>query len=201
MSLPAQLGLFGSTDAPSLAPRFERVVRRELEPGAWVEHLSGFLEGQATVFEQLRGGLRWREEQRVMYDKTVLVPRLYATLPEDGALPPILERARRLLEERYGEALPRVSVGYYRDGRDSVAWHGDYVARRMESALVATISLGAPRPFVLRSRSSRHKLRWSLGFGDLFVMGGSCQRTWEHAVPKQKHAAPRISVMFRGNWG
>lgn len=201
MSLPAQLGLFGAGEAPAVCARFERITRIELDDDAWAEYLPGFLLGEAQVFEWLRSRVRWRQERRVMYDRTVQVPRLYATLPEDGPVPAILHAARGLFGQRYGEDLPRVSVGYYRDGRDSVAWHGDYVARNMDRALVATISLGAPRPFWLRSRATGQKHGWSLGFGDLFVMGGSCQRTWEHAVPKQKHAAPRISVMFRGDWG
>ena len=128
------------------------------------------------------------------------MPRLYAVLPADGALPAILERAQRLLGARYGEAFARVSLGYYRDGRDSVAWHGDYVAREMRQAVVATLSLGTPRPFLLRPSGGGSSLSWHLGWGDLFVMGGSCQRTWRHSVPKRKQAAPRIAVMFRPDW-
>jgi len=135
-----------------------------------------------------------------MYDREVRVPRLYAVLPEDGPIPPVLERARAELNERYGESFERLSLGYYRNGADSVAWHGDYVARRMQTATVATISIGAPRPFWLRPKAGGKRVALSLGWGDLLVMGGSCQRTWEHAVPKQKQAAPRIAIMFRPHW-
>lgn len=135
-----------------------------------------------------------------MYERQVTVPRLYAVLPEDGDVPGVLERARAALGARYGETFTRLSLGYYRDGADSVAWHGDYVARRMKSATVATISIGAPRPFWLRCKSGGQRLSFSLGWGDLIVMGGSCQRTWEHAVPKQRRAAARIAIMFRPDW-
>lgn len=196
----AQLGLFGGDQRVAITPRFEQLQRTELDVDAWVEHLPGFVQGQQQLFDQLREAVRWRHEQRMMYERSVLVPRLYGVLPEDGVVPPGLEEARGVLGERYGEAFERLSLGYYRDGADSVAWHGDYVARNMQSALVATISVGAPRPFWLRSKATGRRLSWSLGWGDLFVMGGSCQRTWEHAVPKRRQAAGRIAVMFRPVW-
>jgi len=121
-------------------------------------------------------------------------------LPQDGPIPPVLEAARRAISARYGENFTRLSLGYYRDGRDSVAWHGDYVARRLPSATVATISVGAPRSFQLRRKAGRDRVTLALGWGDLLVMGGTCQRTWEHAVPKTSQAAARIAIMFRPVW-
>lgn len=198
-----QLSLF---DAPQvgLDASFRGAVRTTL-PGpshdpAWVEHVPAWLDGHQRVFDELERSTRFRQEERTLYDQRVQVPRLYATLPEDGPVPDLLERAQRLLHQRYGEAFTRISLGYYRDGQDSVAWHGDYVAREMQSALVATLSLGAPRRFLLRPTGGGRSLGWSLGWGDLFVMGGSCQRTWQHCVPKRQHAAPRIAVMFRPVW-
>jgi alkylated DNA repair dioxygenase AlkB len=145
-------------------------------------------------------GTRWRRETREMYDRLVDVPRLTATLPEDGPLPPLVEQVRRVLSARYGTAFEHVTLGYYRHGGDSVAWHGDQVARKMDQALVATVSLGAPRRFLLRPAGGGPSLAFSLGWGDLIVMGGSCQRTWQHCVPKVAHAAPRMAVMFRPGW-
>jgi alkylated DNA repair dioxygenase AlkB len=199
----AQLSLF---DAPGVAldTTFHGALRTELpaatDEAAWVEYVPAWLSGHQVLFEELRRSVRWRQEERQMYERRVQVPRLYATLPADGPLPDILQRAARLLSERYGEAFERISLGYYRDGQDSVAWHGDYVARTMRRALVATISLGAPRPFLLRPSAGGRSLVWSLGWGDLIVMGGSCQRSWQHCVPKRRQAAPRISVMFRPAW-
>jgi len=115
-------------------------------------------------------------------------------------VPEVLQQAREALSTRYGESFDRLSLGYYRDGQDSVAWHGDYVARKLETATVATISLGAPRSFFLRPKGGGPRTTLKLGWGDLLVMGGSCQRTFEHAVPKVKCAAPRLAVMFRPAW-
>jgi alkylated DNA repair dioxygenase AlkB len=135
-----------------------------------------------------------------MYDRIVDVPRLYAVLPDDGPLLPILESARRTLSQQYDEDFQRTSLGYYRNGQDSVAFHGDYVAREMDRALVATVSVGAPRRFLMRPTGGGKSIALTLGWGDLLVMGGTCQRTWQHAIPKVKHALPRIAIMFRPVW-
>jgi alkylated DNA repair dioxygenase AlkB len=195
----SQLGLFGG-EAAGIDPSFSQLLRTELADGAWLDYAQGWLGGHEALLQELVASVRWRSEERTMYERTVQVPRLYATLPQDGPIPPLLERAREALSSHYGEAFERLSLGYYRDGRDSVAWHGDYVARRLPSATVATISVGAPRVFYLRHKGGKQRLTLSLGWGDLLVMGGTCQRTWEHAVPKVRQASPRIAIMFRPIW-
>src|ERR687891_1000781 len=80
---------------------------------------------------------------------------------------------------------------------DSVAWHGDRVARHRAETVVAILSLGSPRRFLLRPKGGGRSLRFEPAGGDLLVLGGTCQRTWEHTVPKRAQAGPRISVMFR----
>lgn len=87
----------------------------------------------------------------------------------------------------------------YRNGRDSVAWHGDTIGRgSTHDSAVAILSLGSPRALLLRPRGGGPTLPHELGHGDLVVMGGSCQRTWEHAVPKTvRPTGPRISVQYR----
>ena len=139
-----------------------------------------------------------------MYDKVVAVPRLLCFYGEDEPLPdPVLSAARTALNAHYGPELgePFRTAGLclYRDGRDSVAWHGDTIGRgRHEDTMVAILSLGTPRALLLRPRSGGASRRFEVGHGDLLVMGGSCQRTWEHAVPKTSQAVgPRISVQFR----
>jgi alkylated DNA repair dioxygenase AlkB len=68
--------------------------------------------------------------------------------------------------------------------------------------MVAIISLGVSRPFGLRPKAGGAGLRLQLGHGDLLVMGGSCQRTWLHGIPKVAHClGARISVQFRPQWG
>ena len=104
------------------------------------------------------------------------------------------------LSRRYGLVFDRVGAALYRDGRDSVAMHGDRVLRDLPGdTLVATVSVGEPRKFVLRPRAPGEGLTLSLGWGDLVVMGGTIQRTWRHGVPKAAHAGPRISLMFRSS--
>ena len=139
-----------------------------------------------------------------MYDRVVDVPRLLCFYGEDEPLPdPALTAARQELNAHYGSELgePFLTAGLclYRDGRDSVAWHGDRYGRgAREDTMVAILSLGAPRAFSLRPRGGGKSLRYEVGHGDLLVMGGSCQRTWEHSVPKTaKAVGPRISVQFR----
>lgn len=193
-----QVSLFGR-HAPRFDATFAALERVTLGDGAWLDVARGWLDGHAALFDELRDGVAWREESRRMYDRLVDVPRLFAVLPPE-ARPPILDQMRLSLGARYGTDFARVSVALYRDGSDSVAWHGDYVARTMDEALVATVSLGEPRRFLVRPTGGGRSLSLAIGWGDLVVMGGSCQRTHQHAIPKVAHAGPRIAIMFRPTW-
>ena len=177
--------------------------RRDLGSGAWVEHCPAWLPGTALL-DVLLGAVPWRAERRVMYERVVEVPRLLAFYSEGEELPDRrLEEARDALDDRYGEELgePFATAGLclYRDGRDSVAWHGDTVGRgAREDTVVAIVSFGATRRLLLRPVGGGPSLRFELADGDLLVMGGSCQRTWQHAVPKTTSVlGPRSSVQFR----
>jgi alkylated DNA repair dioxygenase AlkB len=194
-----QLGLFAANQR-GIDLGFSTLARTQLTDGAWYDYAPGWLSGDEGLLQELIGSVRWHREERVMYERVVAVPRLYATLPQDSPIPSVLLDARRSLGRRYGEDFERLSLAYYRDGRDSVAWHGDYVARRLPTATVATISLGAPRTFHLRPKAGGTRVTLGLGWGDLLVMGGSCQRTWEHALPKLTQAAPRVAIMLRPIW-
>lgn len=139
-----------------------------------------------------------------MYDRVVDVPRLLCNYDEGATLPdPVLDEAFGTLSAHYrgelGEPFRTAGLCYYRDGRDSVAWHGDRIGRgNSEDTMVAILALATPRPLLLRPRGGGTVIRCGLGHGDLIVMGGSCQRTWEHAIPKTARAVgPRISVQFR----
>jgi len=193
-----QQTLFGA-GPPRIRP-LDDVQRIALDEGAWIEHVPAWVSGQDALMTALATTTAWREEQRKMYDRLVTVPRLVASLPEDGPGHPLLAQIGRILSDRYGVAFPRVSLGYYRSGADSVAWHGDTIARELPEALVATVSLGGPRRFLLRPKDGGRSVRFSLGLGDLLVMGGACQRTWQHSIPKAAEAAPRIAVMYRPVW-
>ncbi len=195
-----QLALFGRDEEPGFDPDFARARRSRLAEGAWVEEVPGWLRGHERLFDVLERTTRWRRERRVMYDREVDVPRLVSSLPRDGEGHPIVEEMRRALSARHGEDLVHVSMALYRDGRDSVAFHGDTTARDLPEALVATVSLGFPRRFQLRPAAGGESIAYNLGEGDLLVMGGTCQRTWRHGIPKVAGAGPRIAIMFRPTW-
>lgn len=130
----------------------------------------------------------------------VATPRLIARWPYrsgEVALPPVLEEIRRALSTHYGREFDSVSANLYRDGRDSVAWHGDRIARTVADPLVAIVSLGHPRRFLLRPRGGSTRLTLQPQHGDLVVMGGTSQRRWQHTVPKVASAGPRVSVTLR----
>ncbi|MEI2704827.1 MAG: alpha-ketoglutarate-dependent dioxygenase AlkB [Ilumatobacteraceae bacterium] len=189
---------------PALLRVAEPVVRHELADGAWVDIARGWLADADDLFERLLSGVDWKAERRPMYDRVVDVPRLTAHYEPDQPWPdPRLVDLRDMLNDRYAPALgePLVSVGlcWYRDGSDSVAWHGDTIGRaKREDTVVAIVSLGAERTLALRPVGGGASLRFRVAHGDLLVMGGSCQRTWEHAVPKTaRPVGPRISVQFR----
>ncbi|MDQ1538740.1 MAG: hypothetical protein QOE58_3133 [Actinomycetota bacterium] len=176
------------------------------EQGAWVDVRPGWLIGADELFTRLVRDVPWHAERRQMYEREVDVPRLLSFYDEDDELPdPVLVQARSALSAHYahelGEPLRTAGLCFYRDGRDSVAWHGDTIGRgSREDTMVAIISVGAPRALLLRPRggAAGRTIRHLLGHGDLLVMGGSCQRTWEHAVPKTaKPVGPRISIQFR----
>ncbi|MGC4959646.1 alpha-ketoglutarate-dependent dioxygenase AlkB [Actinomadura citrea] len=192
-------------DTDESGPRSLSAARRTLlERGAWVDVLPGWIPNADALFERLLTSVPWRAERRRMYDKVVDVPRLLAFYDEDAELPdPVLAEAKTALDEHYAEELgePFRTAGLclYRDGRDSVAWHGDTIGRgATHDTMVAILSVGTPRSLLLRPRGGGPAIRRELGHGDLIVMGGSCQRTWEHAIPKSARVAgPRISVQFR----
>jgi alkylated DNA repair dioxygenase AlkB len=194
-----QLDLFGGGE-PSFDASLAKLERVTLSADAWLDYAPGWLSGHEALFSVLSESVRWRKEKRTMYERIVEVPRLVATLPADGPLPSVIVAVNRALSKHYDETFERIGLAFYRDGAESVAWHGDYVARNLPSALVATVSLGGPRRFLFRPRGGGQSMALSLGWGDLLVMGGSTQRTFEHAIPKVRQAPPRIAVMFRPVW-
>jgi alkylated DNA repair dioxygenase AlkB len=200
-----QGSLLDASEETTLGPLGAAVRRAHLSRGAWVDTRPGWVTGADALFERVTGAVPWRAERRMMYDRVVDVPRLLCFYGEEAALPdPMLTVARDALSEHYqaelGEPLCTAGLCLYRDGRDSVAWHGDTIGRgSTEDTVVAILSLGTPRALLLRPRDSNGPvLRHDVGHGDLLVMGGTCQRTWEHAVPKSTRVSgPRISVQFR----
>jgi alkylated DNA repair dioxygenase AlkB len=206
MSLAFQASLLDTAAEVALGPLGATVERSELSDGAWLDVRRTWMRGADPLFERLAAGVPWQAERRHMYERMVDVPRLLKFYDEGEVLPdPALDDAKAALDRHYGAELgePFVTAGLclYRDGRDSVAWHGDTIGRAShQDTMVAIVSVGDPRALLLRPKGAGagRTLRFEVGHGDLVVMGGSCQRTWEHAVPKTaRTVGPRISIQFR----
>jgi alkylated DNA repair dioxygenase AlkB len=196
-----QSSLFAAGDI-GVDAGFAGLERLELAEGAWVDVVPGWLRGADELFARLLDVTPWRQRDIWMYERKVAEPRLthrwHLDGPDDDGPPlPELHVIAETLSARYGVAFTQIGANLYRDGADSVAWHGDRVARELPEAIVGLVSLGATRPFKLRPKGGGRSLTLRPGPGDLMVMGGSCQRTWDHSVPKVREAGPRISVQFR----
>ena len=175
------------------------VEHLELDARSWIELAPRWLLGGDELLEQLAADLRWTRAERPMYGRMVEEPRLGAHLrPRSAGVPAVLDHMTAALGDRYRCRFNSVWVNYYRGGQDSVAWHSDRIGIDPVNAVVAIVSLGGPRRFLLRGRASGGRSRsFTLASGDLLVMGGSCQQDWEHSIPKVASAPPRMSVTFR----
>lgn len=196
MAAPHQISLLGTGEptVPAGAP-FDRLW---LDDHSWVDRAPTFLQGSDTLLVALAETVEWHQGRRWMYERMVDDPRLSRWYRRTDAPPhPVLSEAREALESRYGVPLRGPALNYYRDGQDSVAPHRDRELRELEDTIVAILTLGARRPFLVRSRGGGRSRDLAPGPGDLLVMGGRTQLDWEHAVPKVKFAGPRISVSWR----
>jgi alkylated DNA repair dioxygenase AlkB len=191
-----QTSLLGAGD-PAVDPTvpFERLW---LDDASWVDVARGWLHGADTLLDTLVESVDWEQHRRWMYERMVDDPRLSRWISTEDPLPhPALARVRSPLEAKYDVALGGIGLNYYRDGRDSVAPHRDRELRHLDDTLIAIVTLGAQRPFLLRPRGGGKSRDISPASGDLLVMGGRTQVNWEHGVPKVKRAGPRISVTWR----
>lgn len=208
MSIAFQTSLFDDiTSEPELRPLGVMVERIPLDHGAWIDIRPGWLSNSDALFERLAVDVPWRADTREMYDRVVAVPRLVASFGPGDRLPdPVLVDAKHALNDHYGRPVGQVfetaGLCFYRTGDDSVAWHGDRVGRTIDrDTMVAILSVGAERSLSVRPKGGGETRRFAVGHGDLIVMGGSCQRTYEHAILKTKQAVgPRISIQFRPVW-
>jgi alkylated DNA repair dioxygenase AlkB len=191
------LPLFGRGDLAA-DDRFAGAVRHQLTPRSWFDHVPGWLSGSDQLFDHLVAEVPWRQHRRPMYERMVDEPRLTAWYHPGEPWPhPVLGELASVLGARYRVELGNLGLNLYRDGADSVAWHGDRIGASVPEPVVAIVSVGAPRPFLLRPKGGGPSRSFSLGWGDLTVMGGRCQQEWDHAVPKVASAGPRLSIMFR----
>lgn len=196
---PTLLSALG--DAPSFEPTFATARRVDLDDEAWVEHVPGWVRSSETLFEDIVEHASWEHRTVQMYDRMVDEPRLtawYGRALSDTGAPGIITEMITTLSDRYDRTFDSVGAALYRDGRDSVAWHGDRVDPNLVEPIVAIVSLGSARTLRMRGRWRRGESKpFHLLPGDLFVMGGSTQSAWQHSVPKVRRAGARISVQFR----
>ena len=193
-----QTSLFGS-ESPVIDDNFSGIERHTLNHGAWVDYCPGWLHGHQTLLEWLAESSDWQRQRRRMYDSLVDVPRLVAKAPSDGPCGRIIREASRKLSVRYQLPLTSVALAWYRDGADSVAMHGDKMGYGSTNTIIATVSTGEPRRFLMRTNDGTQSGAFQLGWGDLLVMGGTAQATWQHGVPKVAKSGPRISIIFRAH--
>jgi alkylated DNA repair dioxygenase AlkB len=208
MSIAFQTSLFDDVySEPELRPLGLMVERIPLEHGAWLDLRPGWLSNSDALFERLAVDVPWKADKREMYDRVVDVPRLVSWFGAATNLPDrVLTQAMADLNDHYGrppgQVFETAGLCFYRTGDDSVAWHGDRVGRTIDrDTMVGILSVGVERTLSVRPKGGGQVLRFPVGHGDLIVMGGSCQRTYEHAILKTKQAVgPRISIQFRPVW-
>ena len=193
---PLQGDLFAQGQpAVNASPEVEHL---ELDSRSWIEVAARWLLGGDELLKQFAARLRWTRAERPMYGQMVEEPRLGAHLrPRSAGVPAVIDDMTAALGDRYRCRFNSVWVNYYRGGRDSVAWHSDRIGIDPANAVVAIVSLGGPRRFLLRPAGGGRSRAFTLASGDLLVMGGACQQNWEHSIPKVASAPPRMSVTFR----
>ena len=199
VDLPFQPTLFDA-NPPSFDAGFRGLVRIELDEASWLDYVPGWVSGSDHLFTEVLATRRWGERERWMYDRRVREPRLTSpwSLGSGEPLEPaVVEEMRRCLGARYGVVFDSAGFNLYRDGEDSVAWHGDRIRQEIADPIIPLVSLGEPRKFLLRRKGGGPSRAFRLGRGDLLVTGGATHREWDHAVPKVTRAGPRISVAFR----
>ena len=188
------------TAEPSFDPGFRGLTRAWFDPQSWLDLVPDWVSGSDALFRAVLESRDWGQRTRRMYDHRVREPRLTAPWnlrSGDPLRPKLLDDVRLALSARYGVLFDSAGFNLYRDGQDSVAWHGDRIRKEIEEPIVALLSLGEPRKFLLRPKGGGKSQALHLGRGDLLVTGGKTQRAWEHCVPKVARAGPRISIAYR----
>jgi alkylated DNA repair dioxygenase AlkB len=184
------------------------VERVQLDETSWVDVSRGWLAGADAVFDHLLTGVNWQTSKLFRYDHWVEERRLGSMWRRGLALPhPVLAEVHKTLQRTYTAQFDGFGLMQYRDGRDGQAFHRDTDMRWLDDTIIAVLTLGATRPWLLRPRANRHdhtETRGAThdlrpGAGDLLVMGGRCQADWEHSVAylTRQHVDVRISLQWR----
>ncbi len=148
-SAALQGSLFGFAD-PAVDATFQNLTRRQLDHGSWVDFAPDWLGGSDDVSAELLSTMSWTNRRVRMYDRILPEPRLSAWWTASSPSPfplAVIQHAQTLLSARYDREFDSIGCNYYRDGRDSVAWHGDKLPGNPQQAVVAIISVGTRRRF------------------------------------------------------
>jgi alkylated DNA repair dioxygenase AlkB len=163
----------------------------------------------AEVFLRLRDETPWRLETVVVYGKRYLQPRLTAWYGEASyryagltlqplPMTPLLAGLRTAVEAATGHRYNSVLLNYYRDGADSMGMHSDDEPELGPQPVIASLSFGATRRFVLRHKRTGQTVKIDLTDGSLLLMAGDLQHNWLHGINKTtKPTGPRINLTFR----
>jgi alkylated DNA repair dioxygenase AlkB len=194
----SQLRLFAQDDEFKFDTTFGKARRTALDDASWVEHVPGWLSGNAQLLSALAEIAGWEQRQRWMFTELVMEPRMTAEYPVLAEAPSAELRAiGQALSDHYDVAYDRAWLNLYRDHSDSTGWHADRPASKRLQATVPVLSLGETRRFSIRHRDGGRSKTFVVEGGDLIVMGGRCQRDWVHCVPKEtRRAGMRISINF-----
>ena len=187
----------GTAEPDRVSLSFDGLRRDVLDERSWLDVVPGWVVDHGALFDRLLAEAPWQQRTRTMWDREVLEPRMVAVVPQP--FPSYVQELVDPLSERYGVDFDSCLVNLYRDGSDAVAWHADTVRKRLRDPLVATVSLGARRSFLVRPAAGGPTVRrYKPGEGDLIVMGGAMQHDWHHTVPREKSASgARMSVTLR----
>jgi alkylated DNA repair dioxygenase AlkB len=188
-------------------------MRIALASGAWLDHEPSWLARREAdeLLAVIRLDLVWEQRSIVLFGRSVQQPRLIAWAGDLGyrysgqtleprAFTPVLAELCARVRDLAGVPFNHVLLNRYRDGLDSMGLHADNESELGLDPIVATVSLGATRRFVLKPRrkSTGGGRSIELEHGTLLVMGGTCQRHYVHGVPRQSEAkGERISLTFR----
>ena len=194
----------GSRTVPSTEARvdrtFARAERLDLGHGAWLDVAPGWLDDDGSVFDELCADAPWEQRRREEGGRVFDEPRLtawWSAAPDTPGMPRAVVELADALTERYGMTFAHVVAMLYRDGRDHVDLHSDGFGDITPRPLIGIVSLGHPRPLLLRESATDRRLTVDLGHGDLVVMGGEIQQHWQHAVPPVDEAEVRVSLQIR----
>ena len=189
------------------------VERIQLDDTSWVDVSRGWLDGADELFDALLTGVEWQPSRIFRFEKWIDERRLGAGWSRGRPLPhPALADIHKTLQRNYKATFDGFGMIQYRNAGDGQAFHRDTDMRWLDDTVIAILTLGTRRPWLLRPRSARNTTTLDAlehgkgathdlqpGNGDLIVMGGACQANWEHSVPylNKLNVGIRISLQWR----